>query len=98
LFSRSQHFGGLFLVTKGILATWIVLGQANPQIGFGTDAAIWFLGMCFDRLSFAVPLNIGALEGSCILALKATGYDALLHQVKPDSRVQLLHGQKRIEC
>jgi len=62
----------------GIWATWLVLGQASPPIGLATAAAIWLLGMCFDVLSFAVPLNIGALEGSRILALKATGYDSLL--------------------
>lgn len=62
----------------GILPTWLILRQASPQIAFATAAAIWFLGMCFDLLSFAVPLNLGALEGSRMLALKATGYDALL--------------------
>jgi hypothetical protein len=60
----------------GIAATWLVLRQAG--LGLGTAAAIWFLGMCFDLLSFAVPLNIGALEGSRMLALKATGYGAHL--------------------
>ena len=62
----------------GILPTWLVLRHASSEIGFGTAAAIWFLGMLFDLLSFAVPLNVGVLEGSRMLALKATGYSALL--------------------
>jgi hypothetical protein len=32
----------------------------------------------FDLLAFAVPLNLGTLEGSRIVAFKAVGYDALL--------------------
>ena len=27
-------------------------------------AAVWFLGMWFDLLTFAVPMNAGTLEGT----------------------------------
>jgi hypothetical protein len=33
--------------------------------------------MWFDLLTFAVPLNLGALEGTRIVAFKAIGYTAL---------------------
>ena len=36
-------------------------------------AAIWVLGMWFDMLTFAVPLNLGTLEGSRVVAFKAIG-------------------------
>jgi uncharacterized membrane protein YbhN (UPF0104 family) len=62
----------------GILATWWFLSLVSRQGSLETAAAIWFVGMWFDLLTFAVPLNLGALEGSRILALKATGYNALL--------------------
>ena len=34
--------------------------------------------MWFDLLGFAVPLNLGVMEGSRIVALRAIGYNAVL--------------------
>lgn len=62
----------------GIVMTWWFLKLLNKESSLATCAAIWFLGMWFDLLTFAVPLNLGALEGTRILALKAIGYNALL--------------------
>ena len=41
-------------------------------------AATWFLGMWFDLLTFAMPMGLGTLEGSRIIALRAVGHGALL--------------------
>lgn len=41
-------------------------------------AAVGFLSLWFDLLTFSIPLNLGTLEGSRIVALKAVGGDALL--------------------
>jgi uncharacterized protein (TIRG00374 family) len=57
---------GLFL--------WL-LKQPAP---FATFAAIGFLSLWFDLLTFAIPLNLGTLEGSRVLALNAVGSGAVL--------------------
>jgi len=36
------------------------------------------LGMWFDLITFAMPLGLGTLEGSRIVALRAVGYNVLL--------------------
>ena len=58
----------------GIIPTWFFLKSVQPAASAGAAAAVWFLGMCFDLLTFAVPLNAGSLEGSRVLALKFLGY------------------------
>ena len=62
----------------GIAQTWFFFHLLVPETPLRVAAAAWFLGMWFDLLTFAVPLNAGALEGSRILALKAMGYTSLL--------------------
>jgi len=62
----------------GIVPTWFFLFWLHPPAALSIAAAIWFLGMCFDLLTFAVPLNAGSLEGSRILALKFLGYTSSL--------------------
>ncbi|MGO8927359.1 MAG: lysylphosphatidylglycerol synthase transmembrane domain-containing protein [Limisphaerales bacterium] len=57
---------GLFL--------WL-LDQPAP---FATFAAVGFLSLWFDLLTFAIPLGLGTLEGSRVVALKAVGCSALL--------------------
>jgi uncharacterized membrane protein YbhN (UPF0104 family) len=64
----------LFGYSLGIIPTWFFLQAVQPSTSFSAAATIWFLGMCFDLLTFAVPLNAGSLEGSRLLALKFLGY------------------------
>ena len=35
----------------------------------------WFVGMWFDLLTFAIPMNLGTLEGGRIVAFGAVGYE-----------------------
>ncbi len=58
----------------GIIPTWFFLHTLHPSAPFAAAATIWFLGMCFDLLTFAVPLNAGSLEGSRVLVLNFLGY------------------------
>jgi hypothetical protein len=37
-------------------------------------ASTWFLGMWFDLFTFAVPQNVGSLEGSRIFIMKLLGF------------------------
>jgi hypothetical protein len=60
----------------GIIPTWFFLHAVQSSAPLSVAATIWFLGMCFDLLTFAVPLNAGSLEGSRVLALKFLGYAA----------------------
>ena len=62
----------------GIIPTWLFFSLLDQHASLGVVAGTWFLSMWFDLLTFAVPLNLGTLEASRIVALKALGYSALL--------------------
>jgi len=62
----------------GILQTWLFLHLLHQEASWGLAAGLWFLGMWFDLLTFAVPMNVGTLEGTRILALRAIGYSSLV--------------------
>jgi uncharacterized protein (TIRG00374 family) len=61
----------------GILQTWLFFALLNQPASFAVAASVWFLGLWFDLLTFAIPLNLGTLEGSRIVTFKAVGYQAL---------------------
>ncbi|HXT11303.1 MAG TPA: flippase-like domain-containing protein [Candidatus Angelobacter sp.] len=60
--------------SMGIIPTWFFLHSLHPSGTLITAATAWILGMGFDLLTFAIPLNAGSLEGSRILCLKLLGY------------------------
>ncbi len=62
----------------GIAQTWFFFSSLDQPVALMACAAAWCLGLWFDLLTFAVPLNLGALEGGRIVALKSIGYGALL--------------------
>jgi glycosyltransferase 2 family protein len=62
----------------GIVQTWLFFALLDQNVSLLTVANAWFLGLWFDLPTFFVPLNLGTLEGSRILAFKAIGFDALL--------------------
>jgi hypothetical protein len=64
----------LFGYSIGILQTWLFLNLVQPPAPLHTAASIWFIGMWFDLLTFAVPMNMGSLEGSRVVALGLLGY------------------------
>lgn len=64
--------------STGILQTWLFLHLLHPPASLSVAASIWFLGMWFDLLTFAIPMNIGALEGSRVLSLKLFGFSPAL--------------------
>ena len=63
--------------TIGILQTWFFLRLLHQPASWAIAAGVWFIGMWFDLLTFAVPLNLGALEGTRIVVFKAIGYTRL---------------------
>lgn len=56
-----------------ILQAWLFLWCLGQPASFAKVACAGFLSLWFDLLTFAIPLNLGALEGSRIVALKAIG-------------------------
>jgi hypothetical protein len=61
----------------GFFQTWLFLDSVGLGPSLPIVAAIWLLGMWFDLLTFAVPLNMGSLEGTRIIVFKAVGFAAL---------------------
>jgi uncharacterized protein (TIRG00374 family) len=61
----------------GIAQTWLFFHLLRQEASWPVAASVWLLGMWFDLLTFAVPLNLGALEGTRIVAFRAIGYTAL---------------------
>ncbi|MGA2244717.1 MAG: lysylphosphatidylglycerol synthase transmembrane domain-containing protein [Verrucomicrobiota bacterium] len=61
----------------GIVQTWLFFHLLHQNASWTVAASIWFLGMWFDLLTFAVPQNLGTLEGTRVVVLKAFGYTAL---------------------
>jgi hypothetical protein len=64
--------------TVGIAQAWLFFHLLHPGTTWTIAAGMWFLGMWFDLLTFAVPLNLGTLEGTRILAFQAIGYTAVM--------------------
>lgn len=71
---------GWYLVgySVGIAQTWLFFSLLHHNASWTVAAGAWFIGMWFDLLTFAIPMNLGTLEGTRILALKALGYTALM--------------------
>jgi len=61
-----------------ILHAWLFLWLLGQPASLGTVITVGLLSLWFDLLTFAIPLNLGTLEGSRILVLKALGCQALL--------------------
>jgi uncharacterized protein (TIRG00374 family) len=59
-----------------ILQVWVFLYCLGQPARIGAVAGAAFLSLWFDLLTFIIPLNAGALEGSRIVALKAIGNSA----------------------
>ncbi len=64
--------------SAAILQAWLFLSLLHQPAPFVTVATAAFLSLWFDLLTFAVPLNLGTLEGSRIVVFKALGCPALL--------------------
>lgn len=75
VFSVAWHLVGFSVL---ILQTWLFLGLLHQSASFGVAVGAWLLGLWMDLLTFAVPLNLGTLEGGRVMIFKALGYGALL--------------------
>ena len=62
----------------GILQAWLFLRLLKQGVSLSAATLIFSLGMWFDVLTFAIPLNAGTLEGGRIIAVKAVGFSAVV--------------------
>jgi hypothetical protein len=70
----SWHLTG-FCVS--IIQAWFFLYLLKQGALLPVAATVAFLGMWFDLLTFAVPMNMGSLEGTRVVVFKAVGYGAV---------------------
>jgi len=75
LWSIGWHLLGHLVAIVQVWLFFYLLEQAVPLTGI---ISAGFLGLWFDLFTFAIPLNLGTLEGSRIVALKAVGASALV--------------------
>jgi len=73
--SMFWHIAGL---SCGIVQSWFFLFMLTDYPSFLMAAGIWFLGAWFDLVSFAIPSNIGVLEGTRIIAFRLLGFKSAL--------------------
>lgn len=62
----------------GILQSWLFLTILARESSFYAAAGVWLLGNWMDMVIFAIPSDIGAMEGARLLTFKALGYSASL--------------------
>ncbi len=72
-FSMGWHLIGH---SFALLHAWWFLWLLGYPASLGKVACAGFVSLWCDLLTFAIPLNLGGLEGSRILALKAIGNNA----------------------
>jgi glycosyltransferase 2 family protein len=64
--------------SAAFLQAWLFLRLLHQPAPLVTVAGAGFLALWFDLLTFAIPMNLGTLEGSRIVTFKALGCQALL--------------------
>jgi len=62
----------------GVLQAWLFLHLLKQEASLSSAILLCCLGMWFDLLTFAVPLNAGVLEAGRTIAAKAIGYSAIV--------------------
>ena len=64
--------------SAALLQAWLFLTWLEQPAPLATVAAAGFLSLWFDLMTFAIPLNLGTLEGSRIVVFNALGCPSLL--------------------
>jgi len=62
----------------GILQTWVFFAALTEYTSLLVTSCVWFLSCWFEIVSFAIPTNIGYLEGTSVLVLKIAGFSSAL--------------------
>jgi len=62
----------------GTVQTWYFLCLLTDQASLAKAAAVWILGSWLDLVGFAVPIDIGVLETTRVIAFRALGFHSAL--------------------
>jgi uncharacterized protein (TIRG00374 family) len=62
----------------GTVQTWYFLYLLTDQASLTTAAAVWILGSWLDLVSFAIPMDIGVMEATRVIAFRALGFHSAL--------------------
>jgi uncharacterized protein (TIRG00374 family) len=62
----------------GTVQTWYFLYLLTDQASLIIAAAIWILGSWLDIVGFAIPMDIGVVEATRVIAFKALGFHSAL--------------------
>lgn len=62
----------------GILQSWLFLFILTDHASLMMAAGVWFLGTWMDLIGFALPTNIGVIEGTRIIVFRLLGLDSAL--------------------
>jgi hypothetical protein len=60
----------------GIIQSWYFLFLLTDDPSLLLAAGVWFLGAWMDLVSFAIPVNIGVLEATRVIAFKLVGFQS----------------------
>ena len=69
------HIVGMAFAT---VQTWYFLFLLTDQASLTTAAAVWILGSWLDLMSFAIPIDIGVLETTRVIAFRTLGFHSAL--------------------
>jgi uncharacterized protein (TIRG00374 family) len=62
----------------GTVQTWYFLYLLTDQASLIIAAAVWILGSWLDIVGFAIPMDIGVVEATRVIAFKALGFHSAL--------------------
>jgi hypothetical protein len=71
-------FWNVLALAGGILQTWFFFHFTDIKTTWLIVAAVWFLATWFEIASFAIPSNVGILEGTSVIVLKIAGFSSAL--------------------
>jgi hypothetical protein len=57
--------------------TWYFLVLVNGHADVAAAARVWILAVWIDLVTFAVPMNLGVLEGGRLVAFRLVGFGVL---------------------
>jgi len=75
ILSVSWHFAGLLW---GVVPVFYFLALTAPSPSLSKAASIVVLGVWFDLVSFAIPIDIGVQEGTRLLTFRILGFTSAL--------------------
>ncbi len=74
----SAVFWHMAAVTCGVVQCWFFFRLFDPSASLSVVAGVWLIGSWLDLVAFALPNDIGIMEGTRVVAFTALGFGASL--------------------